>query len=1047
MATLSSQISSRAWGDVDKTALGNAVAKAYASGSITKSQIRQIYLYVPDDAFDKDSEGNPVFAHSKAKLPVAEFSGGSITINRNGVHAAAAALAGGRGGVDLPAADMAAAKRRLRGLYRRLKEDAPDSLKESLEPLERGKPLEELVKGSLDYTVQQIRDAFHKQFEASMGETYRWYIQETFEDHVIVSSWSSADALKPDEYYMVVYEKDGDTYSFAPRDEWEVVELAYQPQTKMESMRVGGTADRLDEADKRTTDQVNAADKTTTDRGNAADKTNGKRGKTRFEDRADAVLVNLLEAEDGGPRRLRVQGAMTVDVVNGNGRRYPRPVVQEALIELRRHLHESSAGSGRAIQLLGEAEHPSDKASRRPSLLETVTRWTSVDLHSDSVDLEGHVVETSKGKDILALAEGGVQFGVSMRGYGDSKFVKEDGKTVEEVTELHITGFDLVLEPSFANTAIVESQQEESKMDPEQIRKLIQEHPEWFKGMFTEDVTKLSDEQLKRFEEKAREMLGIGKDGDFGEALKEAAEAKKELAERKRKEAVDTAIVEATKELPYGKSLNESFVEELHEVAGGGQVEAVKGLAESMRKRYDKMVAKQRIEKMGGGNGDGVQVLGPVLESEAGVPEFARASWLFTEALVKVGEGRIRNYAKMADLSRNEVFAKAYLERFDKVFGGYLKMESRMLEEAETTVDLNLPYSVSRAIVAEAIPQLIATSVFDVGVVDQSPLNIWFERFAGETGFTVTVTDEAVTADTGVWVALAQKRLTPGTVVITTSPAGTTYVEGTDYVIDYELGQLMALSGGAIADAAALLADYQYTAIRKGEMATIERGELQLTYQTLNCAADRLAQQISSEAVVFGRSQLGWDATTRTLVGLIDQIRRKIDQGLLYKALAASLRVASNSGGTWDSSAQTELGYDTLSRAVGSSRTKVSGAGRYYKPNAIVSSEAVGDLAANWKGFTQAGSRPDASLNANGFIGKMKGLPWFGSPDFSDGYILVTDRQVVMHRVYQPMRLDGPHKSRDATTGKLIAAEEWFAEEYNGSLAPVPEKASHVVVT
>jgi len=77
----------------------------------------------------------------------------------------------------------------------------------------------------------------------------------------------------------------------------------------------------------------------------------------------------------------------------------------------------------------------------------------------------------------------------------------------------------------------------------------------------------------------------------------------------------------------------------------------------------------------------------------------------------------------------------------------------------------------------------------------------------------------------------------------------------------------------------------------------------------------------------------------------------------------------------------------------------------------------------------------------------MKGLPWFGSPDFSDGYILVTDRQVVMHRVYQPMRLDGPHKSRDATTGKLIAAEEWFAEEYNGSLAPVPEKASHVVVT
>jgi len=1042
MASVSSRISDKAWGDVDKTTLGNAVAKAYASGSITKAQIRQIYLYVPDEAFDKDSDGKPTFAHSKAKLPVAEFSGGSITINRNGVHAAAAALAGGRGGVDLPTADMAAAKRRLRGLYRKLKEDAPDSLKESLEPVERGQPLEELVKGSHDYTMQQIRDAFRKQFVAGMGEMYGWYIQETFEDHVIVSSWSSAEALKPDEYYMVAYEKDGDTYSFAPRDEWEVVELAYQPQTKMESMRVGGTTDQED----------------VTDRGS------GKTTKKKIKDFIETIehAVELVESEDGdgkenteGPWRIKAIG-VTADVVNGNGRRYPAAVLKAAVHELKGHLHESRGNGGlrRTSITTGESDHPRDKGYRLPLLEQTVVNWDTIDFDGKHILLEGNLLGTSRGKDIRAQMKGGIQPGVSQRAGGDSIMVKEGKTIIEEVTDLVIRGYDMTAQdmesdPVAAITMFEsrEDKSEEDNMDPEQIRKMIQEHPEWFEGLLTEKMDKMTDAQLKAFDEHVRKMLGISEGDDLGKALQEGVDAKKKLAEIERKEAVDKTITEATKGLPYGKSLNESFVEELHEVAGAGQADQVKGIAESMRKRYDRMVSKQRIEKMGGGNGDGVQVLGPVLESEAGVPEFARASFLFTEALVKAGEGRIRNYAKMAELSRNEVFAKAYLERFDKVFGGYLKMESRMLEEAETTVDLNLPYSVSRAIVAEAIPQLIATSVFDVGVVDQSPLNIWFERFAGETGFTVTVTDEAVTADTGVWVALAQKRMTPGTVVVTTSPAGTTYVEGTDYVIDYELGQFMALSGGAIADAAALLADYQYTAIRKGEMATIERGELQLTYQTLNCAADRLAQQISSEAVVFGRSQLGWDATTRTLVSLIDQIRRKVDQGLLYKALSASLRVANNSGGTWDSAAQTDLGYDSLSRAVGSSRTKISGAGRYYKPNAIVSSESIGDLAANWKGFTQAGSRPDASLNANGFIGKMKGLPWFGSPDFSDGYILVIDRQVVMHRVYQPMRLDGPHKSRDATTGKLIAAEEWFAEEYNGSLAPVSEKASHVVVT
>jgi hypothetical protein len=230
-------------------------------------------------------------------------------------------------------------------------------------------------------------------------------------------------------------------------------------------------------------------------------------------------------------------------------------------------------------------------------------------------------------------------------------------------------------------------------------------------------------------------------------------------------------------------------------------------------------------------------------------------------------------------------------------------------------------------------------------------------------------------------------------------------------------------------------------------MATIERGELQLTFQLLDCQADRLAQQISSETVVFGRSQLGWDATTRTLTSLIGQIRRKIDQGLMYKALAAALRVANNSGGTWDSAVATDASYETMVRAVGQARTKVSGAGRYYRPSAILASETIADLMANWKGFTQAGSRPDASLNANGYAGSLKGLPAFKSTEFGDGYILVVDRTVVIHRVYQPMRLDGPHKSRDASTGKLIAAEEWYAEEFNGSLTPVPEKAAYVVVT
>lgn len=59
------------------------------------------------------------------KLPVREPSG---AINRNAVHAAAAALAGGRGGVQASAEAKKAAARKLKRLYADLKEAVPPSI-------------------------------------------------------------------------------------------------------------------------------------------------------------------------------------------------------------------------------------------------------------------------------------------------------------------------------------------------------------------------------------------------------------------------------------------------------------------------------------------------------------------------------------------------------------------------------------------------------------------------------------------------------------------------------------------------------------------------------------------------------------------------------------------------------------------------------------------------------------------------------------------------------------------------------------------------------
>jgi hypothetical protein len=254
---------------------------------------------------------------------------------------------------------------------------------------------------------------------------------------------------------------------------------------------------------------------------------------------------------------------------------------------------------------------------------------------------------------------------------------------------------------------------------------------------------------------------------------------------------------------------------------------------------------------------------------------------------------------------------------------------------------------------------------------------------------------------------------------------------------------LKALSAGDISDGASLDVDYSYTAIRKGEMAAIERGEINLTYKTMTAAADRLAQQISDEAVQFSRSQLNWDATQRTLASLVERIRRLIDQGVLYMALSAALSVANNIAGTWTSATDS---LDLLVKYIGQAGVKVWN--RYYEPTAVVTSRTNADLISNWDGFKRDGF-PDAILRSNGFVGRVKGYPVYASSEFSDSYLLVANRELAMHWVYRPLVIKGPYPTYDVSGGttKLKAADQYYAEEYNVTDAPVAEKGALVKIS
>ena len=735
----------------------------------------------------------------------------------------------------------------------------------------------------------------------------------------------------------------------------------------------------------------------------------------RFEERIETAAV-LEEAVEGKPRRIRFEKAMTADVVNGNGRRYPSAVLEAAIAELRSHLNES-AGQGRAIQVLGEAEHPSDKPTKRASLLETIVKWEEVNFDGKDVTIVGRILETSKGKDILTLMEGGVMPGVSMRGYGEGKTIGKGDDKVFEVTELHITGFDPVLEPSFENVAqLVESQN--------QINSSMEDD--------------MSEELLNKLQEQEKEKAELNRKlEEANKLIADAANVKAQLEETKRLEAIATAKAEVVKDLPFGSTLNKMFVESIDDNEFA-TVDAVKKFAESQRKQFSKMAAAGVLKGIGFDEGKrSIKVLGDVLENETGTPEFGRAAFEITESVRK------HEMRAPKDLRKNESRAAQFtiqlLERFDKQYQRQLMQEAQMFNEAEAASDLNLPYSVSRAIIQEAFPNLVAANVFDVGLMSGSPENIWFEAFTGETGYTVSITDEVETAGAeDTWYDLSHANLVPGTVVVTSNPAGTTYAEGTDYVIDYELGKIKPIAAGAI-DANDVLVDYDYNAITEGEGAEIQQAKTTMSYQTLTARAFRVADQINSEAIVFSRTQLGWDAVARTMANIIRETRRIIDRHLIEKALSASLSVASNSGGTWTNATDP---FSELAEKLGYAKVKV--ANRYYEPTAFLLSVTNSDLLSNWDGFTRTGF-PNALLDSAGFVGAVKGLPVFASTQMRDGWGLCVNREIVMHRVLQPMTVKGPFPTYGSNR-KLIAADQYYSEEYNGSLAPIANKAAHIVI-
>lgn len=135
-----------------------------------------------------------------------------------------------------------------------------------------------------------------------------------------------------------------------------------------------------------------------------------------------------------------------------------------------------------------------------------------------------------------------------------------------------------------------------------------------------------------------------------------------------------------------------------------------------------------------------------------------------------------------------------------------------------------IPYALA-AIQAQGAGQVIVVNAFDItrhtsDLVESIAFNAAGAINLGHMGIaSLTVLPTATTAvsaeqhtfaGTPATVQLAHGNVNASTVVLTSNPAGTTYVQGTDYTVDARSGLITRLPSGAITATEAVLASYSY---------------------------------------------------------------------------------------------------------------------------------------------------------------------------------------------------------------------------------------------
>jgi len=213
----------------------------------------------------------------------------------------------------------------------------------------------------------------------------------------------------------------------------------------------------------------------------------------------------LVEGADK-TTRLRFK-FMESEKVNVNKRRYPAAVLSHAVSEAQKKLDQGQS-------IYGSLGH-----LKELNVSDISHRLLSLHMNGHDAVAEAAVLQTSKGKDLLAVISAGGQIGVSARGTGN--VIAEGGVDIVQ-NDYSLHGIDIVVNPSFdahISAANIFESADFLGVEAKDSRKLFEQYREaqsaGFRGSLTEfeqraNPAAMNDKELLRSYHEARAAGFVG---------------------------------------------------------------------------------------------------------------------------------------------------------------------------------------------------------------------------------------------------------------------------------------------------------------------------------------------------------------------------------------------------------------------------------------------------------------------------------------------------------------------------------------------------------